>query len=469
MTNGKALLSLKVKTLAYCAVSMIVGCMILTYIIYKAQDGSKSLPMISETWATPPGTYISRWMIGNGFDMLSLLCIALYFVEKPSAGDSVFNPKFVLATALVGTFLLSWAAAICASDAPTCKGNATLNAFCFTAFFVLYDSSMLMTYVNRSKSVRQSKCFAIMILLTSTLLIIMFFSRFFMPNESDTTGYFALALIEWSNVAIIAFLTIHCILDAQDVGKYGVGFVDISAAAENEKQVSLLWFVSAWRISLVAAAICTVTLIISAIIGLIVGYLPYVKGEFWMISEMWVDIPGNWISRWGAVQGSHLGYLMQICLFYVTKNKSRRIALIISEISFFGLSIVAVCNMDEDYDVHIFGAMLFYVLYDIFIVITLSGHTYQLVLKKKEIHKNVQLGMCFLYAIVIAVTHPLRAISSHESSSIKAVLEWLNVFAIVGFAVSDVRVHANSANYVFGIFHYGLITSSTELTEPSKI
>merc|ERR1719317_268824 len=213
----------------------------------------------------------------------------------------------------------------------------------------------------------------------------MVLSRFLAPDDSGIRGNFFLAVVEWSNVAIILVLTIHCTFTAQDVGMYGVGFLDISASsfsAEDKEDVSSVWFVSAYDLSLACATLYLSTLGVSCAAGLYFGYLPKVEGEMWFISDMWVDKPGDWISRWGGIQGTHMGYLMQICLFFVTKSKARRVGLIISEIALVGLSIVSVCNEKENWDLHISGASAYFFGYDIFILLTLFDNSRRLLKNK---------------------------------------------------------------------------------------
>merc|ERR1719320_2067746 len=154
---------------------------------------------------------------------------------------------------------------------------------------------MLLTYVNRRKRACESQWgFAmIMVLQSIALTLMMVLSRFLAPDDSGIRGNFFLAVVEWSNVAIILVLTIHCTFTAQDVGKYGVGILDISAAsfsAESKKDVAWVWYVSAYDVSLACAILYLSTLAVSCAAGLYFGYLPKVEGELWFISDMWVNI-----------------------------------------------------------------------------------------------------------------------------------------------------------------------------------
>jgi len=460
MATGKTLVSVSIKAYAVYTVSMIVGCTILTTIIYKAQGGPKVIPLISDTWVDPPGSYISRWMIGNGSGSFALVNIGLYFIEGAAGGHFVVNPKLILAFALFGTFLLSWVGAICENDKPTCMGNVIIHSVCAFGFFMLYDLSMLLTYLNRRKHIgEQLWGFGMILTLISialTLTITM--SRFLLPDKSVVVGniLFVLAVFEWINVSIVWVLTIHCVFTAQGVKNYGVGFLDRSMTrvlATGGKDVSLVWSVSAYDVSLVCGALYLSTLVVSCAAGLYFGYLPKVKGEFWCISDMWVNIPGDWISRWGGVQGTHMGYLMQICLFFVTNSKSRQTALIISLIALFGLSVVSVCNEKENLAIHSSGAVAYFCGYDIFILLTLFDNSRRLV-RNQDLRENIWILISSVFGTVAVLSHLWRLSSDGKIiASLAALLEWINAIAIICFAFSDVRAHSDCAGYVFGIFH----------------
>jgi len=459
MTSGKALVSLSIKAYAVFTNIMVFGCIILTTIIYKIQGGSKVVPMISDTWVEPPGSYVSRWMIGNGAGLFAIINVGLYFIENANAEVSVINPKWILAMTLVASFLLSWLAAICENHEPSCMGNPILNFFCAAGFFALYDLSMLLTYINRRKRAGKSQwgIDIIMVLQSIIVTLIIVMSRLLLQDESDLGVSTFIAVLEWINVFIVLVLTIHCVFTSKGVNNYGVGFVDTSVARFSTvrgEDVSLVWAVSAYEVSLACVTLYLTTLGVSCVVGLCMGYLPKVEGEFWYISDMWVDIPGDWISRWGGIQGSHLGYLMQVCLLFASSNKSRGIGLIISEIAMVGLSIVAVCNEKENPTIHFFGAGAYFGGYDIFILLTLFDNCRRLV-KNKDIGEMVWIWMSFLFGIIAVVSHLYRLSSDGKIvGTLAALLEWTDALAIIGFAFSDVRAHSDCAGYVFGIFRH---------------
>jgi len=458
MARGKPLISLSMKAYTVCTVSLFFGCIILTTIIYWAEGGSKVLPVISNIWTTPPSSYISRWMIGNGSDMYAFMTLALYFIEKAIGGNIVY-PKFILVLALTGVFLLSVAGAICDNDKPTCLGNSAIHDFCTVGFFVLYDLSILLTYYNRRKRAGKSRWgFAMIMCLQSfALTLVTIILRLLLVNENEAVGSTLMAVVGYTNWSIVLVLTIHCIFTAHGVSNYGLGFLHTSgnsASDVSDTGVSVVWSVSAYEISLVCASLYLGTLAISCVAGLIVGYLPKIKGVFWFISDMWVNIPGNWFSRWGGIQGSHFGYLMQLSLFFVTRNKGRQIGLIISEIALFGLSIVCVCSEKEDDTIHVAAAFTYFIGYDIFILLTVFDNICCRG-KPQDLCERKWMWLSHVFGTVVVGSHIYRlSFGGKIALSLKAAVEWTNALVIIGFAVFDVRAHSDCACYVVGIFHH---------------
>jgi hypothetical protein len=50
--------------------------------IYVAKGGDPWLPTISNTWDHAPGTYISRWVVGNGCDMFAIMIVMMRAAER---------------------------------------------------------------------------------------------------------------------------------------------------------------------------------------------------------------------------------------------------------------------------------------------------------------------------------------------------------------------------------------------------
>ena len=141
----------------------------------------------------------------------------------------------------------------------------------------------------------------------------------------------------------------------------------------------LVWGLSGRTCARACAALYLGTLAGSAVLGLWVGYLPVEPGVLWFISDMWAPVPGNWLSRWAVVLGTHFGYVAHASFYMATPATYtlRRRGLAIALAAMFGLSIVGVCDESEDFSLHVCGALLYFVGYDAFIALTLLGDRLQ--------------------------------------------------------------------------------------------
>ena len=90
------------------------------------------------------------------------------------------------------------------------------------------------------------------------------------------------------------------------------------------------------------------TLLVSCVMGLHAGYIPRRHRRFWFISDMWTDVPGNWISRWAVMQGCHAGWVAHVAMFADTTSKLRKMGLVVAIVSLVGLSIVGCCDESEN-------------------------------------------------------------------------------------------------------------------------
>ena len=94
-------------------------------------------------------------------------------------------------------------------------------------------------------------------------------------------------------------------------------------------------------------------------------------GSWPMISDMWVYPPGDWISRWGVVQGVTLALWSHITLYQMDGDttKSAKSNLSLAVIAILGLAVVGCVNETENYPLHITGALIFFVGYDVYMMI----------------------------------------------------------------------------------------------------
>ena len=165
------------------------------------------------------------------------------------------------------------------------------------------------------------------------------------------TDDWALACFEWFNVGVCLWWS------ARRVGKdCGSQIWVLGKNVPNQ-----LWTLSGDVLAKACGGLYLGTLAVTAAAGLHQGYLPVTPGQLWMISDMWADPPGNWISRWSVVQGVHFGALAHIAVYLATPAhaKHRKLCLVLALTSLFGLSIVGVCDESENIHLHTFGAVMY--------------------------------------------------------------------------------------------------------------
>ena len=161
--------------------------------------------------------------------------------------------------------------------------------------------------------------------------------------------------------------------------------------------------------------------------GLHAGYIPRRHRRFWFISDMWTNIPGNWLSRWAVMQGCHAGWVAHVAMFADSRTKLRRTGLVVAIVSLVGLSIVGCCDESENFPLHITGALVFFWGYDVWTVCAVVDDA-----------RWSARTACALVCWLCAPIHMRHMI--HVPSSILdalAVAEWANALAIIGFMLLD--------------------------------
>merc|ERR1719433_612814 len=467
MPSDSVVRSKGARTFALVVLTLIIGCCVTTDLIW-VQHGGHGLPSsISDTWTDPPGTYISRWCIGNAALMWAILNTVIYVGENGVRGTKPINPKFILGVCYLSMFCLSWVAAICDDNKPSCKGNGTLHGFFATSTFVLFDLAMLMTAYNRKARSDKGSSMALFLAVASSILS---FVHLRLPHYSGQFGSFPITdIVEWTNIIIGCVCLLHIVFYTPNIENLSVGVVDTKWAANRQvllggHGVTPDVSISAWQAAKLIFAVYIGLLVLSAVVGLKKGYLPVHKGELWYISDMWTEIPGNWLSRWGVIQGAHFGMWAQYAL-YCTKdpgsgaNRSysqskiiRLILLVVAETAIFGLSIVGVCNEYENLNIHLTGATMYFGGYDLYILITLGARAMDYISNKA---KFVNWGM-ILFGFVKVFAHLARKYIDSGNDPIfqdvSAALEWADALAIIGFLMADVMDHENCDDVLMAIF-----------------
>lgn len=116
--------------------------------LYQGHCGTGPWNSISHSWENPPGSYLSRFVVGFCCNMIYAFHGALYLANNTAGREPdatrplcrCWTNEVLLVLGLFGTFCLSWVAAICdADDDPLCLGNNTIHSFCAVTFFALTD------------------------------------------------------------------------------------------------------------------------------------------------------------------------------------------------------------------------------------------------------------------------------------------------------------------------------------------
>lgn len=363
-----------------------------TYSLFVVEGNDPFLPDISSLFVPSPASYISRFF-------LSLVCFMLAVSEK-----------MMCSWGLVGAFCLSWAAAICSDPhAESCRGNRDLNAALLAGFFACYDLKILLDR-NRYSLLLSS------VIVGGALLKIR-------------------AVFEWAN-AVLIFAWLY--------GRLGHSSAKFYFGARGGED-ALVWFVDTYRAMQITVSLYLGTLLTTAIVGVKAGYLPKVPGQLWFVSDMWAEVPGNWISRWSVVLGAHWGLVTLGGLYCVAETKLRKILVCFAAVGLLGLAVVGCCNENENIVIHSISALIFFGGYDVFMIGTVLTS------------KNAS-ATCFAFAAIasqaLRIFIPARAAVDFFGivGSIPPLLEWTNAVAIIAFTKADVDAHSEECkNVVIGV------------------
>ena len=191
---------MEVSALAYtrATAALVCGTILVTYGIYLVKGGDPFLPTISNTWDTHPGTWVSRWVVGNACDMFAVVQVMLYATST----DTVGWRRVSLCLGVAGVFCLSWVGSICDSPNPDCKGNDAIHSTLAVTFFVLYDVKMILVSCRercRTGAALGAAAAALTALRVAAPL----------AAGVERTHLWALAAFEWGNVALMCAWTLR--------------------------------------------------------------------------------------------------------------------------------------------------------------------------------------------------------------------------------------------------------------------
>jgi len=422
-----------------------------TYTLCVSQDNCpKFLPTISNTWVYPPENYISRWFVGNLCVLFAIFQLVIYYDNVSTAAQAppragrfcdMISYEALCKMAVFGIFCLSWVGAICDNDsAPSCRGNNTIHSTFAVTFFSLYDIYMI---ANHAKQPSKSGYVSWALLALNLLLYPRILLNYLQLGSGSETP---LAVFEWTNVACIVAWTVH--YPFQRSLTFDLSWGAVTGPADDvEASPSIFSYLGCRSMTKLVDGLFAFTIFGCLIAAIVKGTVPMDHVPY--ISDLFVYPPGNWFSRWGIVQATHWLFWIQGFLYYATVSQrsgpakatlTDRSLWIISEIAVFGLSIVGVCNEDENLTIHLAGAYTFFGLYDVYMLATgvrclFQGHN-----AKDLGHQGRRTLPLVLAGAAIAAQACRYGLLHTEDvgENVLPILEWTNVFIMIAFLNYDV-------------------------------
>lgn len=222
-----------------------------------------------------------------------------------------------------------------AADNPECKGNPLIHYSAATTFFILYDVYMLL-YVTRIRKTVAYQCIALIGVVVSLLTKVRFFEQLW-----NDTSFPYLAVFEWVNVSIIIAFTYLKVLDI-DVDLKLCFVENKDDLDEFENGDVIIWKMTGKNTVAIALRYAIGTLATCLLTAYLFDNID--ETEIPMISDTFVNPPGNYISRWAGIIGTTYLQLANVVFYHSYKDKLYRsvanFAFYVSAIATFGLSVV---------------------------------------------------------------------------------------------------------------------------------
>ena len=167
--------------------------------------------------------------------------------------------------------------------------------------------------------------------------------------------------------------------------------------------------------------------------------------------------PGNWLSRWAVVQGTHFGYVAHGALYLATpsSNSLRKHGLGLALAAMFGLSLVGICDESENIHLHKFGAGVYFGCYDVFMLLAVLGDLGTDVPKTLKRYARDVAGVVGVLLLPLIMGRRLGLICPMTASAFPNLwpaLEWTNAILIVVFMEIDcLHCHPSTVDVIDGI------------------
>ncbi|GAB5353442.1 hypothetical protein AAMO2058_000036800 [Amorphochlora amoebiformis] len=450
---------------------------IASYLAFVAQGGMAFLPTISRTWEQPPGSIFSRTIGVFSIDMMYIISLFIYWARtnkraQLSTDRIQFSEGTILVISLIGLFSLTWVTSICDSPNPQCRGNNMLHLAVAIPYFVLYNMYILIVSFepvpDRGEDPPQflsrlcNRHFLLAIISAISKV------RWIIGLPKDVI----FAIFEWTDGAIIIFWVIsyvskHCKTVTYNI----VHWPDGLRLAAIDSEESFGPFITLKTLRGFAIGFCLITLLVTFISAFVFGQLP--KDHIPFISDLWVYIPGDWLSRWGVAHGVLCSIFSQILLYFsqVTPPanpnalKHWKILTGLAITSFLALSMVGAVNETENKPIHFLAAGVFFSGYDLYILLSLyliplPPHQNQ----NRSYVSTSSLGWILLVIKTLSKARWLPMLASAHTNenthpdpmeSVRAILEWSDTLAMVTYMWLDVYRRPNTNAWCFMVVYGG--------------
>jgi hypothetical protein len=245
---------------------------------------------------------------------------------------------------------------------------------------------------------------------------------------------------------------------------------------------TLLTFFSTRFCALIALIWVLVTLAVCLSLMYSQGRVP--KGTWPYISDTFVNIPGNWISRWACVGGGTVGLFGQVCLYILDNAASEKVSrnargtssswfanadskmmCVVACVAILGMEVVGCVNEDEDPTIHFIAAGLFFGGYDLYMIVRTfkltrmfsrlrnAGEALPQHITGGSIAVYVALTLVSVVATLVKYTSagnhlsPLVSSASIDWGTIAAILEWIDCLCIIFYFFVSVWWHGDAGNH----------------------
>lgn len=352
--------SAKAKYVTFGVVSMQIVCMFFTYFacVYGSGRCPKlpQLPTISNTWDSPPGNYVSRFVVSIVATIMTALNFLLFLPSGP-----VKNYKTFRTIGCVSTACLSAVGAICDASWDQCRGNDSIHTAFAITFFIGYNLNMgVFSFAHTGRERLELGLPALLSVLSKLRWLPSAFPATFAPVDETL-----LAIVEWSDVFLICIWTGSTVWTKR---------ADYSCYIHSQLPANPVCKLTARHLMYGVVGIYMGTILTTTAIYFAQGR--GTKGSWPYISDTWVYPPGDWISRWAVELGGTCTITMHAILFmmdthalgYPAAPPSQKLLTAVAIIAVLGIDVVGCVNESENLTYHLLGAATFFGGYDVYMI-----------------------------------------------------------------------------------------------------